>query len=87
MGYLERHLDSFSGSVCKTFEQDTQDAIEDIACCAQTTLPPLRSRMASSFKWFGTAVSANGWAEERPPDLRRDFRGNRDEWDAARETW
>jgi hypothetical protein len=38
--------------------------------------------MATSFTWF-----ANGWVEERPPELLRDFNGDRVHWDVARDVW
>ena len=38
--------------------------------------------MATSFTWF-----ANGWVEERPPELLRDFNGDRMHWDVARDVW
>ena len=36
--------------------------------------------------WMGIEPAA-AWSQERPPDLRGDFHGNREQWDVARDVW
>ena len=59
-------------------------ASKSVIACRRCSRSRLRdfSRMASSFTWF-----ANGWTEERPPELRRDFNCDRVHWDVARDVW